>query len=164
MPLKPLILAACLALSPASARATDLVLSFGPSDFVLEHAEDDNVVGLEAHLPAFAEWGGISFSVAGAADMHETGTYWVGAGISAVRPLGEAWFLEASLMPGYFRASRKAQDLGSGLEFRSLVGIGRRLSDRVSLSLAVSHKSNAGTSTRNPGVNLIRLRLRYTLD
>jgi lipid A 3-O-deacylase len=159
-----LLPAALLCLLPACLHAADLVVSFGQSDFVLKGAEDDKIYGAEVHLDPFARWRGAEFSFAAAADVHDTGTFWVGAGVSAVRPFGNGWFVEASLMPGYFEPKQVQQDLGSALEFRSLLGVGRRISNQASISLAVSHKSNAGTAANNPGVNLIRLRLRYSLD
>lgn len=164
MSLKSLFPAVLLCLLPASLHAADVVLSFGQSDFVLQDADDDNIFGAEVHLDPFASWRGAELSFAAAADVHDSGTYWVGAGVSAIRPFGDGWFVEASLMPGYFDPSRDRQDLGSALEFRSLLGVGRRLSDRASISLAVSHKSNAGTADENPGVNLVRLRFRYSFD
>jgi hypothetical protein len=157
-------LAAFVALLPAAVHATDVVLSFGRADFVLDDAKDDNIFGAEVQFAPFADWRGIEFSVAAAADLHDSGTYWVGAGVAAVRPFGEGWFVEASLMPGFFEPRLSSQGLGADLEFRSLLGVGRRISDQLSLSLAVSHKSNAGTAPDNPGVNLVRLRLRYSFD
>jgi len=155
--------AVIIALLPATVHATDLVFSVGRSDFLFDTADDDYTLGAEVHFDRFATWRGAAFSLAAATNVYDSGTYWIGAGVSVVRPFGDGWFVEASIMPGFFKPIQDGQDLGSNLEFRSLLGVGRRISDRLSLSLAVSHKSNAGTAPENPGVNLVHLRLRYNL-
>jgi hypothetical protein len=70
------------------------------------------------------------------------------------------WFVEASFMPGLCRESARVNGLGSPVEFRSLLGVGYRFGNGAQISLAAEHKSNAGISTTNPGVNLLSLRLR----
>ena len=61
-------------------------------------------------------------------------------------------------MPGAFFEGESRNDLGSEFEIRSLIGVGYRLDNGDSISLAVTHKSNASTSSFNPGVNAVLLR------
>jgi hypothetical protein len=157
-----LVVALALA-APLPCAATDLILSLGRSDFVLDDASDDAVAGVGVEFAPFASWRGLDFRLALATTVFSGGSYWAGGGLAVTADLGPDWFAEASLMPGYYETSDRYQDLGADLEFRSTLGIGRRLSPDSALSLAVQHVSNASTGRINPGVNLLTLRLRYTL-
>lgn len=146
--------------SAISAPAADWVIFTGITDDDRVPRDDRYVLGAEYHAEPFAQlsWGDLSFGVA--AVGHTNGDYWIGAGLSAMIPLKNRWFVEASLMPGLYDAANFSTDLGSDFEFRSMIGVGRWVSDRTSLSLGITHKSNAGISDVNPGVNTITLRLR----
>ena len=130
----------------------------GPTDF-----DDIDVlyVELEYHSDPVWQVAGADVSIAGALNWSDNGDIFIGAGVSAVRPLANDWFIEASFVPGYFENSDDLTDLGSDLEFRTLVGIGRQLSNGVGVSLALSHKSNASLGSSNPGVNALTLRFRF---
>ena len=141
-----------------AASAGDFVLGIGPTDF-----DDSNVsiVELEYHTDPILRFGGADISVAGTLIGHDNGDFFVGFGVSALRSLSNNWFLEASFMPGFFESSEIATDLGSELQFRSLIGIGRTLPNGTRVSLGLSHKSNAGLGSINPGVNALSLRIRF---
>ena len=94
---------------------------------------------------------------AGAAHTEADKDRWIGFGVSGEYTLTESVFLEASFMPGYY--SKGATDLGGNLHFRTTLGIGYAVSDAYALSLAVSHWSNGGIETRNPGTDMVMLRL-----
>lgn len=81
----------------------------------------------------------------------------VGVGVSGEYGFGDRGFVEASFMPGYYREGDV--DLGGSLQFRSTLGVGAHISDHMALSVAVSHVSNAGLRDRNPGMDLVMLRL-----
>ena len=49
-------------------------------------------------------------------------------------------------------------DLGGHVQFRTLIGVGYRLSTNRRISLAADHLSNAGLKDRNPGRNALLLR------
>ncbi|MCV2876211.1 acyloxyacyl hydrolase [Rhodobacteraceae bacterium XHP0102] len=88
-------------------------------------------------------------------DSNDNG--FVGFGVSGEYGFGGRGFVEASFMPGYY--SEGDVDLGGSLHFRSTLGIGAHITDRTALSLAVTHISNAGLKDRNPGMDLVMLRL-----
>jgi lipid A 3-O-deacylase len=70
------------------------------------------------------------------------------------------WFIEGSVLPGAFFEKVVENDLGSTFEIRSLLGIGYTFDSGNRLSLAVTHKSNASTASKNPGVNAVLIRFR----
>ena len=61
-------------------------------------------------------------------------------------------------MPGLFEEGTDGNDLGLAFEVRSLAGLGYRFDSGSAISLAVSHKSNAGLGDSNPGANALLLR------
>ena len=154
------LLALVLTAIASPSLAADWVLGIGTSDFSDRNARESVVISAEVHSDPFHSVGRINLSWAGAAAIHTDGDFFAGAGISALWQSRGPWFVEASLMPGYFEASSAANDLGSEFEFRSLLGIGRKINDTTRVSLAATHKSNADTGTRNPGVDTIALRWR----
>lgn len=159
---RPLALAAMVAFLPVAAPAGDVVVGLGYSDFSSDRADNSAILDLELHSDPIWHFAGADWSIAGAVVAHAEGDVFVGAGPAALWPLRNRWFIEASVMPGYFNAADTANDLGSDFEIRSLLGVGRQISDRMSLSLGITHKSNAGASDRNPGVNAVSLRTRWS--
>ena len=61
-------------------------------------------------------------------------------------------------MPGYYNASNDLNDLGGDFQIRSLLGLGYNLNNGNSVSVALTHKSNASTNDENPGVNALLVR------
>lgn len=145
---------------PAAADAW--IFGLGINDFTELSNDDRVVVGVEYQTDPFSNWFGADMTFAFAADAHSNGDYWVGAGIAGVYPLQDRWFAEFSVMPGYYDYDSPTTDIGSEFEIRSLIGLGRQISDNTALSVAVTHKSNAGTSDTNPGLNAVMLRLRVS--
>lgn len=157
------VLAALTLLLVASpAAANDLVFGFGTTVDSGGGRSESSIVQLELHSGPIWHLGRADLAVAGAIDLHDNRQYWAGGGLAALWPMQNRWFIEASVMPGYFGGRGVLADLGSHFEIRSLLGVGRQINDRLSLSLAAAHKSNASTATRNPGVNMIELRTRWS--
>ena len=142
----------------SQAAALDLVFGLGGTDF---DSDGQFVAEFEIHSDPVGQVAGADVSVMGAVVATDNGDVFVGAGVSALRPLSNGWHLEGSFAPGYYINSEASTDLGNDLEFRTLVGLGRTLSNGTRLSIALSHISNGGIGDRNPGVNLLSLRLRY---
>ena len=145
----------------APASAGDVVLGAGSAFFNFPTDRDTAIIEAEFHSTPFTRLGTLDISWAAAAAFHVSGTYWVGAGLSAILPLRQDWFVEGSFMPGYYEPFDTIDDLGADIEFRSLIGVGKRLSDNTRISVAISHKSNGDTGTINPGVDAISFRLRH---
>ncbi len=93
-----------------------------------------------------------------ALSLHENGDFHIGLGVVGLYALNERWFVEGSVMPGYFNPSIDLNDLGGDFQIRSLLGLGYALDNGNSVSLAITHKSNASTNDDNPGVNAVLLR------
>jgi hypothetical protein len=97
--------------------------------------------------------------LAGGLMVDHLGNLWAGIGVSAVTPFGRRWFVETSLMPGFYDEGFRDNDLGHAFEIRSVIGLGYPLNPDFRISIAADHRSNAGVGDRNPGVNSFRLRL-----
>jgi lipid A 3-O-deacylase len=151
MKIAHLALLACLTAAPLQAQ--ELVVGLGYTDFNNNAAENGAALEVEYHFAP--RWqlgsGDVYFAVAGMVD--DPGDYFIGAGLGAEFPLGNAgWFAQGSIMPGYYNASGAGNDLGHGLEFRSSLALGYRLKSGWAFSLAATHVSNAGLGDSNPGV------------
>ena len=141
--------------SAFSAIAGDFVVGLGADD--LEEGSG-STFQLEYHSDPVREyrWGTLSgFVVAQVDDDSDT---FVGAGISAIRNLNEKWFFEGSLAAGYYDAGRRGLDLGGDVQFRTLIGLGYRVSDKSRISIAIDHISNAGLDDFNPGREALTIR------
>ena len=152
------VFALVLLLSSGPAQAQEWILGAGYTDFTDRAAADSGQLSLEyRHSPFFSQG---RFDVAAAASAVATfeGDLFLGGGLSGRYNVPNGWFVELSVMPGVFMEGVSVNDLGSAFEIRSLLGVGFALNDRDSLSLAITHKSNASTSSRNPGVNSLVLR------
>ncbi|MBA8667824.1 acyloxyacyl hydrolase [Holosporaceae bacterium 'Namur'] len=68
-----------------------------------------------------------------------------------------------SFSPGIYHRG-KGKRLGHPLEFKSQFEIYYDLTQSVSLGASISHRSNAGISKTNPGLNNIMLELQYRLN
>ncbi|WP_053332753.1 acyloxyacyl hydrolase [Candidatus Jidaibacter acanthamoebae] len=71
--------------------------------------------------------------------------------------------LGISFSPGIYHRG-KGKKLGHPLEFKSQFEVYYDITRSVSLGASVSHRSNAGISKTNPGLNNIMLELQYRLN
>ena len=143
------------------ASAQSVTFGLGYSDFSNEISRDTATVDLEYHHTPFYEGEVASYSWGGNARITGAGDFFVGAGIVANWSLANEWFIEGSLMPGYYDEDMPVNQLGGHFFFRSLIGVGKRFESGNSMSLGLSHISNASIRDFNPGVNT--LSLRYTV-
>ncbi|MEP2534216.1 acyloxyacyl hydrolase [Shimia sp.] len=142
--------------NPASAQ--EIILGLGYSDFSLGSASDATVVEIEYHHKPFHHIGRLSFEWGAVLSTDTEGNNFIGAGLVNKYAVTDAWFVELSLMPGAYFEGSSLNDLGNTLEFRSVLGLGYRWNEKSAMSLAFQHKSNAGISTTNPGVNSVLVR------
>lgn len=155
-PIMIVVMFGAMMLVPHAAFAAQWTFGAGVSDF------DDGEVAsatAEVHEPGLWAIGPAEVGLGAAGRVDDTGSAWLGVGLSATADLGSRLLLEASVMPGYYSKGSARTDLGGNLQFRSLLGIGYTLSAATQLSLALDHLSNAGTSNGNPGANTVQLRL-----
>lgn len=149
-------LAGAIGASPALAQ--EWSIGAGWSDFNSAKGRDTGAVTFDYHAAPFYDGTRTRAGWALAGSLTGQGDVFIGAGVALTYDVSPAWFLEAGVTPGVYFDSVKPNDLGSNFEIRSLVGLGYRFGTGSSVSLAVTHKSNAGASNVNPGVNSIFLR------
>lgn len=150
----------CLTL-PAPLMARDLVIGGGFADFSNTNSIDGPIASLEYSSDPFLTNGRFSLGWGGAVVVHDTGDIFVGVGLAGQYDLNPRWFVEGSVLPGAFVDNLAINNLGSTFEIRSTLGLGYRLDSGDAISVALTHKSNAGTAPINPGVNSVMLRWRH---
>lgn len=154
------LLPACLVVAAMTqpAASSEFIFAVGTDD-VLDHTGTQAAaVRLEYHLGPFLERGRFKLKPAVALYYDADDDLWVGAGVAGVFDLNERWFLEGSLLAGYYDPGPGGTQLGHELEFSTLVGAGYRFSETRAISLAIDHKSNHGLSDTNPGSETVMLR------
>ena len=75
----------------------------------------------------------------------------LGAGLLVDIFFGRRYVLTPSFGPHIYSGGNSELDLGHILEFRSQLEFSYRLDDRARIGVAVSHYSNAGLGSKNPG-------------
>ncbi|WP_170572973.1 acyloxyacyl hydrolase [Ruegeria atlantica] len=155
--------AAALALLCAAqaAQAQSVILGAGYSDFSDSAADDEAVFALEYHHRPFHEATRFSATWGSALSVDTAGNVHVGIGLVGYYTFADRWFVEGSVMPGYFSESDDLNDLGGEFQIRSLLGVGYTLDNGNRISVALTHKSNASTQDDNPGVNSALLRYHF---
>ncbi|WP_299418621.1 acyloxyacyl hydrolase [uncultured Shimia sp.] len=159
--MKPLITLGAALLLSTHLSAQELTLGLGYADYSDGSAIDASAVELEYISAPFRHYGPLAVSFGAVTALDTEDNVFIGAGLAGTYEITERWFAQASLMPGVFVKGPSQNDLGQPLEFRSLLGVGYRLTQSTSLSLAISHKSNASLSPHNPGVNTLTLRYHH---
>lgn len=142
---------------PASGSAQELVVGAGATDYAAA-GTDSAILSLGYRHSPFYERNAFSAAIAANINVTEESDLFVGAGVALRWAWDSGWFVDFSLMPGYYDAGTPGNDLGSDLEFRSLLGLGYQFEGGQSLSLAITHKSNASLDTVNPGADAVLLR------
>jgi hypothetical protein len=87
------------------------------------------------------------------------GSLFAGAGLAYGIRIGR-FDLTPSFVPGVYRRG-DGRDLGYPLEFRSQLELGRRLRGGQRIAVAVSHLSNAGLGSSNPGQESLTLNFEW---
>lgn len=159
---RSILLAASLALAPLPAMPADLVFSIGAADFSANGSDDTGFLTAEHYSDPIWRFLGADWSLGVAAMADFEGDLYVAVGPAAMWSLQNDWFVEASIMPGYYHSNDDNQSLGNDFEIRNLIGVGRKVSDRLAVSVAISHTSNADVGDSNPGMNALSLRARWT--
>lgn len=139
-------------------QAQELATGIGYSDFNAPGGRDSIVLSAEWSQAPFRRFLGGDLSWSFAIDMQTQGDAYAGAGLRLRWVLGRNGFVDAGLMPGLFHPGSAGNNLGGALHFRSLLGLGWRLSDKDAVSLALTHKSNARLKPVNPGLDAVMVR------
>lgn len=141
--------------------AQEIIVGLGYSDFSLGGANDTFTAEVEYHLKPFEQGDVLSIGLGGVLSADSSQNIFVGFGLTNKFTFDSPWFIELSLMPGAFFEGNRSNDLGHTLEFRSVLAFGYRFADNAAISLGLQHKSNAGITTTNPGVNTLTLRYHH---
>jgi lipid A 3-O-deacylase len=167
--LRTLALIACAALTPVTVQAADspahVAFSVGSFDsswfgsnrdrkqapeFRLDYRFGTSLLSFTEPFMKVRPWLGI--------EANSDSAVWGGGGLLFDVPLGTSFYLAPAVGVGaYGRGDSK--DLGSVLEFRSTLEVGYRFESDLRLGAYVSHMSNAGTASHNPGANSVGLTL-----
>ncbi|EEE37806.1 hypothetical protein RKLH11_1643 [Rhodobacteraceae bacterium KLH11] len=156
----PSILAFALIASSA-AQAQSVIFGAGYADYSNSNGDDQAIFSLEYQHNPFHEATRFSATWGAALSVDTDGDTHVGAGLVGVYTFANRWFIEGSVMPGYYNESNENNDLGGSFQIRSLLGLGYALEGGDKISVAITHKSNASTQDDNPGVNALLLRYHY---
>lgn len=159
--MKSLLVFLALFLGSTAAQSQTVVFGAGYADFSDNDAEDQAAVSLEYQHRPFYEANRLSATWGGALTVDEAGDVHAGVGLIGFYTFADRWFLEGSVMPGYFSESEELNDLGGEFQIRSLFAVGYTLNSGNKVSLAITHKSNASTQDDNPGVNSLFLRYHH---
>lgn len=156
--MKTLIIIIALIAGASLANAQSLVVGAGFADFSGGSAEDHAAVSLEYQHRPFYEARQIAFGWGLSTFLDTARDFHVGAGIVGTYEFSGRWFLEGSVMPGFYEEGDEDNDLGGDFQIRSLIGIGYSLESGNKVSVALAHLSNASTNDDNPDANAIFLR------
>ena len=87
------------------------------------------------------------------AEITSEGGMWGGGGFLYDFNLGNDWYLTPGLGAGLY-ADGSGKDLGSSIQFRSMVELGYQFMNSSRVSAGLSHISNAGIGNHNPGTEI----------
>lgn len=146
------------ALWGAPALSEELIFGFGYADFGDTDAMNTPILTAEYHHTTFHEIAGWDVSLGAVVSIDGEHDVYFGAGLVNKRRLGGPWFAEFSSMVGLYYLGTPHNDLGSKLEFRHLLALGRDIGKDNAISLALTHTSNGSTGRINPGMNTLALR------
>ncbi|WP_254439244.1 acyloxyacyl hydrolase [Ruegeria arenilitoris] len=159
--MKSLCFALGLLLAATSANAQSVILGAGYAGLADSPYEDQAIFALEYQHRPFHEAARFSATWGSALSVDVDGDYHIGLGLVGIYTFRDRWFVEGSVMPGYYNASNAQNDLGGNFQIRSLLGVGYTLNGGDKLSVAFTHKSNASTEEPNPGLNSVLLRYHF---
>ena len=147
---------------PAQAETKPAVaVSIGTFNIDEEDDEDDATqYGIEYRGAAFENFYGIAPIVG--IEANDDDAFWIYAGGRYEFKLSQNWSLTPHLAVAYYDEG-DSLDLGSDIEFRSGLELSARITNNASAFLGVTHISNAGIDSRNPGVNSVMLGISFDL-
>ncbi|WP_138468482.1 hypothetical protein [Poseidonocella sp. HB161398] len=124
----------------AQAMAGEAVFGLGQSD--PGSARDDRDLSVSADLRSntLGEIGPVGIRLGGGAVLDGIDDLWVGAGVTAEVPLGGAWFVEGSAMPGYYDFANGV-NTKDDLALRTRLGVGLRMPSGDAVSVAIDHRA-----------------------
>ena len=125
-------------------------VAVGAGFFDFNRKKDD---GLELRIEyrSGQKFGDTIFKPFGAIGYSPNDHTFFGGGLLVDMFFGRRYVLTPSFGPHIYSGGNSKLDLGHKLQFRSQLEFSYRLDDRARLGVAVSHYSNAGLGSKNPG-------------
>ena len=151
------ILTVCTAIFPICAQAQEWTFGVGATDYGND-GDDSAAFEVEYRYAPFMQRRVMSLSWGANGSASTEGDLFIGGGIWARWHWQNGWFIDSSIMPGLYDEGTSDNDLGSAFEIRSLLGVGYQLESGAAVSVAITHKSNAGLASENPGSETYLLR------
>lgn len=159
--MRSLLVSVAILAAASAAQAQSLIFGAGYADYSDSQSVDQAIFSLEYQHRPFHQATRFSATWGGALSVDKDGDTHVGVGLIGIYTFADRWFLEGSVMPGYYNESNALNDLGGNFQIRSLFGVGYTLNSGNKISMAITHKSNASTQDDNPGVNSLLVRYHY---
>ncbi len=160
--MKTLLVPALILAAATTAQAQSIVFGAGYADYSAGGGDDQAIFSLEYQHRPFHEAARFSATWGAALSVDTDGDAHLGAGLIGLYTFADRWFVEGSVMPGYYNESNAQNDLGGSFQIRSLLGLGYTLDSGNKVSVAITHISNASTQEDNPGVNSVFLRYHHS--
>lgn len=156
-----LALTAGIAFAPAPVRAQDDMLSLGVGYYDVMDGDED-----AADFRAEYRWGSPAWwqlkPFAGLEFTSDSAVYGLG-GLYMDWVLAQHIYMTPSVGVGVY-SDGDGKDLGYGIEFRSQLELSYALDDNSRLGLGLSHISNAGIDSHNPGTEVLSLYYHVPVD
>lgn len=153
--------AICLLFSPVTfAKQSDsIAVSVGVFD--IGNANNDRAaeMGIEYRFAPLQSVYNLILTVGFAVNADQA--YWLYGGVRYDFPLNEKWVLTPNWAISDYNEG-DSTDLGSDIEFRTGLELAYKLSTSSRLGVGLSHLSNAGFASRNPGSNSIILSYNFS--
>lgn len=86
---------------------------------------------------------------------------WIGGGLLYDWNFQDSWYLTPSFGAGLYAQGSSDLDLGHPIEFRSQLEISYAFDNDARVGLSLSHMSNAGLDSKNPGTEILSLSISY---
>jgi hypothetical protein len=145
---------AILGAAASAAAAGEVVFGVGYEDVLDQHDAQAAAGWIELRSDPFYKLGPVELRGGVAGEATTDAALWGGAGLVATLPVGSGFRLEGSVMAGLYEEG-DGVDLGDTVEFRSQIGLTYAVADKTRLGVVFEHKSNAGLSDHNPGVETL---------
>lgn len=126
-------------------------VSFGAGWFDAA-ARDDDAVDFRLEYRHATPWW--IFKPWAGAELTGDGALYGAAGVLSDLYLGERIVVTPSVGAGFFEES-SGKDLGGTVQFRPQIELSYRFADRSRLGVGLSHISNAGIYSENPGTEIV---------
>ncbi len=95
------------------------------------------------------------------AELTSDASIWIGGGLLYDWNVADSWYVTPSLGAGLYAQGSSDLDLGHAIEFRSQLEVSYEFNNESRVGLSLSHLSNAGLDSHNPGTEVLSLSWAY---